>query len=375
MKRIALLVALYFSVVNMDVYARKIETDISACKGVLIIFEQLKAGLPKPQIELTIDSVLQTKAYRVMFQHYNRDWRPNHLPENVFKRMILSLRFPGEYTPGENERADAMLKFWKRNFENLDDFKRNIQMLGKANLGVLIQKGVSSAQNWLPQSMKIPDFYFFVHPNGGSPAFAINGNQGYDFFQLERNPDGTINVQALIDVIAHESHHLGLKIAGQEFRTGKDSLAFSFLQIFVAEGTASKFVDNMPGGTIGKVGKGRSKNFEEAVRKIWSEYSLQEEEMFRVFEEDFRKIYDGTYTKDSIQSRMLHYWLSGGKGRAYFLGSELFGAIYQAFGRQQLFYTMENPRYLLRNYNNAINKLGKKLKKKILLSEWLTKVL
>ncbi len=93
MKRIALIFALYFSLLSSEAFCQNVKTDISACRSILLIFEQLKSNLPKQIVESTIDSVLQTKPYRVMFQHYNRDWRPNHLPENVFKRMILSLKF------------------------------------------------------------------------------------------------------------------------------------------------------------------------------------------------------------------------------------------------------------------------------------------
>ena len=242
-------------------FSQNVETDISACKNTLLIFEQLSSDIPKETIESTIDSILHTKPYRVMFQHYNRDWRPNHLPEDVFKRMILSLKFPNEYKHGENQRADAMLKYWKQAYENLDDFKQKIRFLENANLSELIQKGVSNAQNWLPTSMNIPDFYFFVHPNGGSSAFAIDGNQGYDFFQLGKTTDGSIELQSLINTISHESHHLGLKVSQPRFYTKKDSLAYNYLLTFVAEGTATKFVDKYPGGVIDKIGEGNSKNF------------------------------------------------------------------------------------------------------------------
>jgi hypothetical protein len=69
---------------------------------------------------------------------------------------------------------------------------------------------------------------------------------------------------------------------------------------------------------------------------------------------------------------MHQYWLSGYKGRAYFLGAELFGAVYQAFGKKKLFYVINNPQYLLLYYNCSIRKL--KIKNAIKLSEWTTKI-
>ncbi|MEM8508640.1 MAG: DUF5700 domain-containing putative Zn-dependent protease [Bacteroidota bacterium] len=370
MKKIALLLALVF----LRSGAQTVETDISACSGMLSIFEQMRSNTSKAIIEQQLDSILLTRPYEIMFQHYNRDWRPNHLPKHTFKKMILSLKFPNTYDIGTNERADAMLPFWKNAFSNIKRFRKNIQALENTNLSKAIQLGVLDAQKWLPESMSIPDFYFFVHPNGGSSAFAIKGKQGYDFFKLPKHSHGTINIQELVDIIAHESHHLGLKIAYPKLKTAKDSLAYEFLQVFVAEGTASKFVDNLPGGCIAKVSEGRSKNYGKATQEIWSEYTLQEKQIFNAFEQDFQRIYDGTYTEEDIQQRIRTYWLSGIKGRAYFLGSELYGAVFKAFGKEELFNVMEHPKLLLKKYNEAIFKLRESLTNEIYLSNWLTLV-
>lgn len=361
--------------ISLSGFSQKVETDISACKTVLEVLESMRSGKAKAEVEKQLSNMLSTKAYQTMFRHYNRSWRPNHLPEDVFKRMILSLKFPEEYKMGENQRADAMLIFWKKAYEHLDKFKSDIELLSRVNLTSLIQQGVSDAQKWLPSSMKIPDFYFFIHPNGGSTAFAINGSQGYDFFQLDRDKNGDIDVQKLIDVISHESHHLGLEPKATAFKNVKDSLAYNFLMTFVAEGTASKFVDNMPGGFIPKVSKGRTKNFDSTIANIWNSYTKNEKELFNQFEDDFQKIYSGVFNSDSIQARRSSYWLSGQKGRAYFIGAELFGAIYSAFGKKTMFYVMEEPRLLLKYYNRAIQKLTKKHTGLIMLNDWLTTIL
>jgi hypothetical protein len=352
-------------------YAQKVETDFSACYSMLNVLEAMKANVSYEAVAVKIDSVLNTKPYQIMFQHYNRSWRPNHLPEQVFKRMILSLKFKEQYTKGENQRADAMFALWQKEYENLDLYKKNLLLLEKIKLPKLIQKGVSDAQKWLPASMKIPDFYFFIHPNGGSTAFAINGNQGYDFFQLDKTPDGLIDIQKLINVIAHESHHLGLKTKQKPLKSSKDSLAYQFLMTFVAEGTASKFVDNLPGGRIPKISKKGSRNFDVATKHIWKQYSEEEQAIFASFETDFEKIYNGTYNQDSVQYRITTYWLSSLKGRAYFVGAELFGAIYKAFGKKKLFDVMEDPTLLLKTYNSAVAILNKKKIKAIPLSSWL----
>ena len=71
MKKIPLMIALHILILCTKGYGQNVQTDISACKNVELIFKQLKANFPKYKIEATIDSVLQTKPYRIMFQHYN----------------------------------------------------------------------------------------------------------------------------------------------------------------------------------------------------------------------------------------------------------------------------------------------------------------
>lgn len=335
--------------------AQKVELDYSSCRLMLKFINRLKKEDNKDKLSAGLDSILQTRPYSIMFQHYNRPYRPNHLPVDVFKRMILGLRFPELYQKGENERADAMLEYWRKFYNNTVLYEKNLQQIEIAQLDQIIQKGIHHAQSWLPKGMKIPDFYFFIHPNGGSTAFAINSSQGYDFFQLPRDKNGNLLFDQLVANVAHESHHLGLDIQQPALKSSRDSMAFRFLSLFVAEGSASKFVDNLPGGCIPKIDLKRKSNLEKEGIVLWKEFTANEKQLFREFVEDFKRIFDGIYSTDSIQSRFV-YWLSGYKGKAYFIGSELYGSIYIAFGKQIALETITKPTQLFKLYNQAVQK-------------------
>jgi hypothetical protein len=357
-------------------FGQKVEVDISACQSMSYLLQTMKTDVSRERAVSLLDSILQSKPYQIMFKHYNRAWRPNHLPLEVFKRMILSLKYPEAYQKGENQRADQMLLFWQGAWQDLASFQKSVQIILAFDLKSAIQKGVIEAQKWLPEKMKIPDFYFFVHPNGGSTAFAIEDNQGYDFFQLDKDSLGNLDVASLVETVAHESHHLGLDIKQPSFKTKEDSLAFRFLLTFVAEGSASKLVDNLPGGLFAQVNaNSAAKNFPADIAAIWQTYTRQEKTIFKEFERDFQKIYQKKYNLDSIQKRIQTYWLNGKKGRAYFLGSELYGAVYQAFGKAKTLEMIEKPHLLLKTYNRAVWKIRRKLKAYILLSKWLSKIL
>jgi hypothetical protein len=227
-----------------------VNIDVSACRAMFNVLNAMNQGAPREDFSVSLDSVLATRPYRIMFKHYNRSWHPNHLPEPVFKKMILSLRFEGEYSSGENERADAMRVRWREFYGNLPLYARNLRQLEEADLRRLISEGVKYAQEWLPPGWNIPDFDFLVIPNGGSSAFAIGGAQGYDFFQLPRDASGSIEWDRLLGTISHESHHLGNRPPSAGPMAPANSLAFRVMSLCVAEGTATEFISGAPGGLV-----------------------------------------------------------------------------------------------------------------------------
>src|SRR5262249_8303464 len=143
--------------------------DTGTCRAVDGLLVAMHAGAPRDHVKAALDSLLDTPAYRTMFRHYNRSWRPNHLPPDVFERMILSLEFPDAYTVGENRRADPILVRWRAAYDDLPAYEARLRSLEAARLPELIDRGVAYAQTWLPKGWTIPDFTLVVQPQGGSP--------------------------------------------------------------------------------------------------------------------------------------------------------------------------------------------------------------
>lgn len=353
-----------FLLIAMNGFSQKVSVDISSCQAMMNVIDELKSGRGKDQVSKELDSIFKTRPFVIMFDHYNRPYRPDHLPIDVFKRMILSVKYPDEYKKGEKERADQMLVFWKLFYERPDFYRRSISQLQESSLDQLINEGIQYAQSWLPPGMKIPDFDFYIIPNGGSGAFAIGNSQGHDFFQLPRDPvTGLIKLNELIANISHESHHLGINIDYPKHISHKDSLAFRFLTVFVAEGTATKLVDNAPGGCVPVVNKKHAVNFDTAAYSLWNRYTGIEDSLFRDMFRVIDKIYSGAFNQDSINYSIRNYWLAGAiKGPAYFVGSELYGAVYFSLGKKLLFEAITHPNELFRLYMEAIKK-NRKLKK------------
>jgi Putative zinc dependent peptidase (DUF5700) len=333
---------------GMSVQAQEIEVDISACRAMYEIVTAMHDGVSRENIEKRLDALLETRPYRVMFAHYNRSWRPDHLPRAVFKRMILSLRFEDAYKAGENARADAMRVHWKRFYDDLPLFEKKVQELEAAPLPKLINDGVRYAQGWLPPVWKIPGFYFPVIPNGGSPAFSIDDAQGYDFFQL---PD----IEALVGTIAHESHHLGMKTEQPDSLTQAEAMAFRVLNLAVAEGAATKFVSGSPAGCVPAIAEVRFNTFTPELTKSWKVHAANEAELVQHQVKMLDRALSGDLSEEEWSADMREYWLSGTVGRAYVIGSEMFGAIYVAFGKEKVFEAMKDPRRLFSLYNAALD--------------------
>lgn len=340
---------------SMSVQAQEIEVDISACRATYEIVTEMREGAPREQIEKRLDALIETRPYRVMFAHYNRSWRPNHLPEAVFKRMILSLRFEGAYAAGENTRADAMRVHWKRYYDDPALFEKTLLQLESAALPKVIQDGVRYAQSWLPPEWTIPGFYFPVIPNGGSPAFTIDGAQGYDFFQLPEDASGKIDLQSLVGTIAHESHHLGVQTAEPDSLTPAEAMAFRVVNLAVAEGTATKFVSGAPAGRVPTIAEVRFNTFTPELTKSWKAHVADEAELVKHQVALLDRALAGKLTQDELNADLREYWLSGAIGRAYVIGSEMFGAIYIAFGKEAVFDVMKDPRRLFSLYNAALD--------------------
>lgn len=350
-----ILLFIQMTLYTASIKAQSAEVDISACIEIEKILSEMKNNTSKAKISSMLDSVLQSKPFLIMFKHYNRSWRPNHLPPDVFRRMILSLKFNEEYKIGENQRADQMIILWREYYNDMKSYRNILGQLQKANVSKLINDAVSYAQSWLPPRWTIPDFYFPIIPNGGSLAFAIESTQGYDFFQLPLDSLRKINWERLLTTVSHESHHLGINIPGVGNATTIDSMAYEFINLFVAEGTAVRFMDNSPGAFLPAFTELKSPTQESPkVQSIWQNYINDVHNIFNKVISTYESIYQGKLTRADLDDEISNYWLSGYTSLVYFVGSELFGPIYLAFGKEKVFEAMQNPRKIFYLYNYAI---------------------
>lgn len=349
------------AVASRPANAARVTVDMRACGAVDSLLRAMHAGASRDSVKRALDSLLTTPAYRVMFRHYNRSWRPHHLPPEVFERMILSLEFPAEYTVGENQRADSMLVRWRAAYADLPRFERRLRKLEAVDLPSLVTRGVSYAQGWLPKGWTIPDFPLIVLPQGGSPAFAIEGAQGYDFLQLPDDAKGDLDVTWLVGTIAHESNHLGMRSPSLPLAGASDSIALAVVNLCVAEGVANAFISGVPAGLAPKVDGVPYHVLTPALEAAWAARVAEEPEMFTHMAGLLDRASRHALSEDELNADIGGYWLTGSIGRAYVFGSEIFAAIHLAFGKRGVFQAIEDPRRLFQLYDAALDKRPQEL--------------
>jgi Putative zinc dependent peptidase (DUF5700) len=340
-----------------ELSAQRADVDVSAVHDVYRILDTMRSGAAEEEVSRALDTVFATRAYQTMFHHYNRSWRPHELPPAVFKRMILSLRFPAAYAAGENRRADQMLPVWRRFYTNLPLYRANIGQLDSMDVQALVDGAAHEARQWLPADWPVPSFYLPVIPSGGSPAFSIDTAEGYDFFQLPRDSSGAILWGDVRSTIAHETHHLAVRAVEPTVSSVRDSVALEFLAAFMAEGTAVKLVNDYPGGCVPRIDATRwDPVYNPEVAQWWTRYTADEPALFHHVAATFDSAYAGTLTRDQLQAELGSYWLAGFISPIYFVGAELYGAIYQADGKDSVFAAMRDARHVLPMYDAAIRK-------------------
>jgi hypothetical protein len=89
--------------------------------------------------------------------------------------------------------------------------------------------------------------------------------------------------------------------------------------------------------------------------KAWSERAAELAETMKHQTTMLDRALAGELTDEAFSNDLRDYWLAGKIGRAYVLGTEMFGAIHYAFGKDAVFTAMRDPRKLFELYDAALD--------------------
>ena len=253
-------------------------------------------------------------------------------------------------TDGPLENEDGSLTglgrrklLWKSALADPAKLRDDIENLKKANL---VDTSLALAKKFLPDDANVSNNFFIVL-FGGSSAYSVGKENGFDLLQLPKQADGTIDVEEVIGTFAHEMHHSGL------ISCSKTKKNIQLIGVLAAEGMPTYFIDK----TRDKIEK-----YKASHNKVQQDLALQwETHLARlpdIYIEAERDI--GLNLKGEIgQEEIWDTWMTGLHGQAYALGADMFSVIDKYLGVDVAKPVVHDARQFLIIYNQAAQKGNK----------------
>jgi hypothetical protein len=251
-------------------------------------------------------------------------------------------------------------ELWLKALKNTNILKKDLENLKTIDFN---QQSVQMAKKYLPTGAVLEaDFYFVLF--GHSTAFSVGKENGYDFLQLPKKTDGTINIRELTTTFAHELHHTGfdylMKKNMKDVKNGENIL---LLGILAAEGMPTYFIDQ-PWKHLEEYKTHKNSLYHE-VAADWEKHSQRLNELYKEAEKDIRLNFDGKLR----QKELMEKWMSGYKGAAYVLGADMMRVIDKYLGQKPALDLTLDYRRLLIVYNQAARKAALKGEKIFIFDE------
>ncbi|MGD2085363.1 MAG: hypothetical protein PVH61_04185 [Candidatus Aminicenantes bacterium] len=242
-------------------------------------------------------------------------------------------------------------ELWLKALKNTNQLKKDLENIKAIDFQ---KQSVQMAKQYLPpEAVLEADFYFVLF--GHSTAFSVGKENGYDFLQLAKQADGTINIRELTTTFAHELHHTGFDyVMKKNMKDVKNEENILLLGILAAEGMPTYFIDQ-PWKHLEEY-KTRENSLYHEVAADWEKHSQRLKELYMEAEKDIRLNLEGKLGQKEVMSR----WMSGYKGAGYVLGADMIGVIDKYLGRKAALDVALDYRRLLLIYNQAAGKAAMK---------------
>lgn len=326
--------------------------------------EFISTGAPNRAIKkYFMTNIAPTKGCQSIIHHWARFMEWNN--ETFYKFIMTALG----WIPADEKvkNADGSLtalgrrrELWLKALKNTKQLKRDLENLKTIDFN---QQSIQMARKYLPTGAVLEaDFYFVLF--GHSTAFSVGKENGYDFLQLPKKADGTIDIRELTTTFAHELHHTGFDyLMKKNMKDVKNEEKFFLLGILAAEGMPTYFIDQ-PWKHLEEY-KTRENSLYHEVAADWEKHSQRLQQLYKEAEKDIRLNLEGKLGQKEVMEK----WMSGYKGAGYVLGADMIGVIDKYLGRKAALDVALDYRRLLIIYNQAARKAAQKGKKIFIFDE------
>ena len=326
--------------------AEHVSIDYTMTDKALDWLQLIKDGAGNDEIRAYfMANVAPTEGCQSIVHHWARfmEWDSDKFLTFVLEGLgkIESDR-PLENADGSLTALGRRRMLWTSALENLDQLKQDVATLKQMHL---TDTAAALAARYLPQNAQLrANFYIVLF--GGSSAYSVGGENGFDMLQMPRNEDGTLDVDDALRTFAHELHHTGFASLNDSIVSDKTRL----VGILAAEGAPTYFIDGFP-GRADVYARSRDK-LQNDVARDWQRYQERLPELYAQAAIDIERSLTGEADLDELFGT----WMGGIKGPAYVLGADMYATIDRYLGLDSAKVVMGDCRKLLTMYNAAARK-------------------
>jgi hypothetical protein len=321
----------------------KVHIDYVMAEKSIDWLEYINAGASDGQIqEYFMKNVAPTDGCKSIIRHWKRfmTWNNEEFLNFILEGMgRIPTDRPLENDDGSLTALGKRRMLWTAALENPKRLREDLADMKEINL---TDSATVLARRFLPDKARLKaDFHVVVF--GGSSAFSVGDENGFDLLQMPRTSDGSLDLDDALRTFAHEIHHTGFADCN-ESKGGKQT---QLVAILAAEGMPTYFIDQLP-QRIEAMGKSEDRVRQDLARE-WQEHASRLPELYAQAEADIRYSVENGSGPDDMFER----WMGGLKGPAYVLGADMFAVIDIQLGLDSARIVAGDHRRFLDMYNKA----------------------
>lgn len=323
------------------------EIRLSTIEPMLNIIERFNNGI---EIKDDLSTLLDHEDYKIEIERYNVHQAKIGFSKEEYINFFINIRNIDKdkiSSKALKYRVDDLLYI----MDNVNHFKRLLKSLENFDYSEAQKK----SEYGLPDNIDLGKVIIIFSIGLGVSGGWAYGN--YTHYDLRAVIDKKTE-QGLINVIAHECHHVGHSKIPRMKSISPEAELIYYLSV---EGTAVKFCNNFEGIFTSKI----YPNEEMSMAQIsYNYYKNNFEEIYKQFKNDIRSLamrkavsYDlyienYSYRDVTVDGKLIENYLS--QPLKYQLGADIWGLVYDVFGRKVVGQCLENPELFLGFFNRAL---------------------
>jgi hypothetical protein len=326
--------------------AEHVSIDYTMTDEALDWLQLIKDGADKDEIRAYfMANVAPTGGCQSIVHHWARfmEWDSDKFLTFVLEGLgKIECDRPLENADGSLTSLGRRRMLWTSALENLDQLKRDVATLKQMHL---TDTAAALAARYLPQNAELKaNFYIVLF--GGSSAYSVGEENGFDMLQMPRKADGSLDLEDALRTFAHELHHTGFASLNDSIVSDNSKLA----GILAAEGAPTCFIDGFP--ERADIYAQSDDKVQNDVARDWHKHQKRLPELYAEAALDIER----NLTGEASFGELFDTWMGGIKGPAYVLGADMYATIDRYLGLDSAKAVIRDHRKLLRIYNAAARK-------------------